>query len=248
MVGVAKRIDGLRGWVVADSINKSLAFVLAVQTECIVLGCTERRESMSQVVAVAASVPARFIPDDIGQAAAEFVRYETQSGNSFIPEPKWLPKWNPEKFYAYDDDLPKLTKDNPIDIGAGYEDPAPTINSDDVGECYFFGCKGEPGHYLYMQAGRVIRNADALFPFQWTILDAGLLPQGGDQTEGAAALVRFNGWTVVSFWDRSVDERRGCNSSFVVPGEWSFDQVIAISKIRFPWFWERVKFEVRLVY
>jgi hypothetical protein len=74
------------------------------------------------------------------------------------------------------------------------------------------------------------------------------LPVNVKQIEGESARVYLNGWTVVSFWDRSVDDRGGCNSSFIVPGDWTFNQVIEISKVRFPWVWERIKFEVKLVY
>jgi hypothetical protein len=116
-----------------------------------------------------------------------------------------------------------------------------------IGQCYFFGCHRQAGHYLWTEKGSMAdRIARDVLPFRYTILDAGLLPELSNQTEGEATIVHWPKWTVVSFWDRSVDKRGGCNSSFVIPAVLSFDEAIAVAKKRFPWVWSRFTFEVCL--
>ena len=116
-------------------------------------------------------------------------------------------------------------------------------------EMLFFGAVKQPGHFLWRpsgcRAGHAFENA---LPFSYGILDAGLIPKRAEQTEGHAGRSAVNGWTIVSFWDRSVDGRGMSNSAFVYPAEMSFDEMVRLSRIQIPWFWERVKFEVVLRY
>lgn len=114
------------------------------------------------------------------------------------------------------------------------------------GQCYYFGCHERPGHYLWTERCSLAdRIAKTVLPFRYTILDAGLLPEVGDQTEGLATIVHWPNWTVISFWDRSVDNRGGCNSAFLIPGRLTFAEAIKVSKQKFPWVWQRFSFEVR---
>ncbi len=114
------------------------------------------------------------------------------------------------------------------------------------GQCYYFGCHGGPGHYLWTEKGSMADMiAKTVLPFRYTILDAGFLPEVGNQNEGDGSLVQFANWTVVSFWDRSVDKRGGCNSAFVIPGRLTFTEAIDVAKAKFPWVWKRFNFEVR---
>jgi|GEM_PF-2929743 len=116
-----------------------------------------------------------------------------------------------------------------------------------IGPCFYFGCHREPGHYLWTETERHAGYAaERSFPFRYTILDGGLLPVGVQEIEGAASLIYIGGWTVITFWDRSVDKRGGCNSAFVIPSKLSFDDAIALSKVRFKWVWKRFKFDVKL--
>lgn len=118
-----------------------------------------------------------------------------------------------------------------------------------VGQCYYFGCHKQPGHYLWTESGSLAsRIADSVLPFRHTILDAGLLPKVGNQVEGHASLSHIGKWTIISFWDRSVDKRGACNSSFVIPKTLEFSDAIEVSKERFPWVWSRLTFDVVLAY
>jgi len=114
-------------------------------------------------------------------------------------------------------------------------------------ETYYFGCYGRLGHYLYERGGsNCERRLPNDFPVRPQQLDTGFLPKGGQQIEGIAHLYHVNGWTVVSFWDRTVDSRHGSNSSFVVRGVLDFDAVMAAAKEAFPEVCERFTFDVRL--
>lgn len=116
-----------------------------------------------------------------------------------------------------------------------------------IGQCLYFGCHREAGHFLWAENGhRASTDAEKKLPFRYGILDAGLLPPYQPQIEGQATIVHFPSWTIVSFWDRSVDKRGGCNSAFVIPAVVSFDDAITIAKQRFPWVWSRFTFEVCL--
>ncbi len=82
---------------------------------------------------------------------------------------------------------------------------------------FYFGCWDRPGHFLYDTSGRCSdRQTPADFPVEYRILDGGLLPPNQPQKQGRLSVWRTNGWAIISFWDRSVDSRGGCNSAFVV--------------------------------
>lgn len=129
-----------------------------------------------------------------------------------------------------------------LEINTMGETQQPIVN----GQCYYFGCHDRPGHYLWTERGNgADRIADSVLPFRYTILDGGLLPHDREQIEGDATIVHWPNWTVISFWDRSVDKRGGCSSAFAIPGRLTFDEAVEVAKAKFPWVWERFNFEVR---
>lgn len=110
---------------------------------------------------------------------------------------------------------------------------------------FYFGCwNGNTGHYLFDPHGRTQWNDPQRFPFRSTILDGGLLPPNEPQAEGVAALCHISGWTVISFWDRTVDKRGGCNSSFVMRGVHDFGSAVCRAKAKFPDIWNRFPFPI----
>ena len=115
-----------------------------------------------------------------------------------------------------------------------------------IGQCFYHGCKDRPGHYLFREDGVRAYNLPDLFPVLPAALDSGFLPPRLPQEEGLASLAHVAGWTVLAFWDRSVDSRQGCNSAFVIPGTHEFHDARRIAQERFPWVWKRFSFEVRL--
>lgn len=132
-------------------------------------------------------------------------------------------------------------------------------------ECYFFGCIERAGHDLWRRqgGGRVTDAHDVEEKIRRALgapLDAagvgglcwnspksqwgGSSSYDRDETEGRALLTRRNGWTVVAFWDRSVDRRGACNSAFIVRGEMTFEQATRVARHRWPDVWARFTFEV----
>lgn len=67
------------------------------------------------------------------------------------------------------------------------------------------------------------------------------------EMEGHALLHHIKGWTALSFWDRSVDTRGGCNSTYFAEGEFTFEQIVEMAKTRFAERWNKMKFDVVLV-
>lgn len=116
-----------------------------------------------------------------------------------------------------------------------------------MSEMIFFGCVKAVGHFLYTKEGYMMsREAVKKLPFEEAILDAGLL-KGVPMTEGLATISVIRGWTVVSFWDNSVDKRGKSNAAFIYPKSMTFEEMIEISREQLPWFWKRFKSPIQLV-
>ena len=124
----------------------------------------------------------------------------------------------------------------------------------------YFGPWAEAGHFLFQEGGRYFRGLlPTRFPWDpWSAnngIDGQLqtgcflrdgLWKSGKQEEGEALLHHKNGWTALSFWDRSVDKRGGCNSTYFAEGTFTFEQMIQMAKTRFSERWNKMKFEVWL--
>lgn len=110
---------------------------------------------------------------------------------------------------------------------------------------YYFGCLNEPGHYLY--SGNAKQRESDLpsdFPVSVNALDGGLLPPRLPQVEGRAELIHSGDWTIISFWNRSVDSRNGSSSTFIIPGSVNFFTAVEIAKKDYPCVWQKIRFGV----
>jgi hypothetical protein len=115
-----------------------------------------------------------------------------------------------------------------------------------MSDVLYFGCVREIGHYLFMasETGAFKPHGKRARDLAWTrICDGGLLGEG-DQVEGSAVWSYVGGYSIVSFWDRSVDKRGGSSSSFLVPGMHSLSEVLVAAGFAFPDIFERFKFEI----
>ena len=118
------------------------------------------------------------------------------------------------------------------------------------GRVYYFGCIGGSGHHLwdcihrrtYDACGFTARDLDTYF---CPGMSPGRSDCPSDQQEGAARLTHERGATVLSFWDRSVDNRRGSHSTFVIEGTHDFDAAKTLAQNAFPGVWARYRFEVK---
>ncbi len=99
---------------------------------------------------------------------------------------------------------------------------------------YYFGTDGSPGHYLFDQNMNRTRSFD-FKEIPWGVsIDTGLLDKTKQQVEGQAVLAHKDGWTALSFWNRTDDRRPGSNSAFIVEGVATFDEVMTIARTFFP--------------
>lgn len=114
-------------------------------------------------------------------------------------------------------------------------------------EAYYFGCDRQAGHYWHTRDRRTFYPDSKKFPewFEYRI-DSGFCPGAPPasdphrqftrpEREGEAALHHLDGWTILAFWDRSVDKRGKCNSAFAAKGQHSFAIMLAIAGAQFPW-------------
>lgn len=119
---------------------------------------------------------------------------------------------------------------------------------------FYFGPWGEPGHYMFNEHRMWVHKEEDNIPWNGQIdgrLQPGCRFEDGrwehydaDETEGRALLHHKNGWTALSFWDRSVDTRFASNSTYFAEGTFTFEQMVEMAKARFADRWNRMKFEV----
>ena len=117
-------------------------------------------------------------------------------------------------------------------------------------EPLYFGCWGELGHYLWTTKHRQVR-ADVMRSLPSFVgayggkLDGGFCPIDPKEPEGLCALAQIEGWTIVSFWDRSGDKRYKSNSNFLLPGTLGQQEALAAARAAFPALFARFPFDVR---
>lgn len=123
---------------------------------------------------------------------------------------------------------------------------------------YYFGPLERPGHFMHNEFGHsVLNEEEKSIPWQGFDIDGKLQPgcyleRGywecrGPQIEGEALIHYKSGWTAISFWDRTIDGRYGCNSTFIAEGIFNFEQMVEMAKTRFAQRWNKMKFQVKLV-
>lgn len=112
-------------------------------------------------------------------------------------------------------------------------------------DVYYFGTIGQAGHYLFKSVdGRALSARMSMYDTWMNQMDGKLAPRDIDEKQGPTARHEMHGHTVLSFWDRSVDHRRACNSIFFVPGIMSFAEAIEKAREAFPEVFKRLKFEL----
>lgn len=133
----------------------------------------------------------------------------------------------------------------------------------ETGKIFYYGCGRKPGHYFW-KPGMIQARGEETAPTPHTTqsfpqvvpwgysVDGKLTPPDERHADGRlyyapqgkAALHYKDGWTAISFWDRSVDTRPGSLSTFVMEGTYDYDQAIALARQNFPEVFERFQFEV----
>jgi len=116
----------------------------------------------------------------------------------------------------------------------------------DVNDAYYFGCGTDVGHFWWHSfgGGPKIWNRPAGCPWSYEV-DGGAQPDRG-RPEGLCALHRKDGWTLIGWWDCTVDRRPGSCSAFTLKGDHDFAEMVAALRELFPWVVARMRFELRL--
>lgn len=118
---------------------------------------------------------------------------------------------------------------------------------------YYFGCIRQPGHYLWTNNGeKFYGTLPDGFPESWAftrygdtryVREAAIAPNAyGEQ--GLAEIAHEEGWTRISFPDRSIDERPNCVSVFMEKGKKTFEEMMEIAHREFPQVTDRYNFLV----
>lgn len=124
---------------------------------------------------------------------------------------------------------------------------------------FYFGPWDQAGHHFHGENGYLHHSAFDCCPWQpfsgTSGIDCQLQPgcyidryghwkRTDKQIEGEALIHHKNGWTALSFWDRSVDKRGGCNSTYFAEGTFTFDEMVEMAKARFAYRWNKMSFKV----
>lgn len=110
---------------------------------------------------------------------------------------------------------------------------------------YYFGPLNDTGHYAYREDGSKVDSHTWVAMCPWGFqVDGGIQPKGS-QEEGVAAIVHKDGWTALTFWDRTIDTRPGSHSTYLAEGTFTFEQMVEMAKSKWARRWSIMKFEVR---
>lgn len=108
---------------------------------------------------------------------------------------------------------------------------------------YYFGCINDCGHYLWHPTkGKTHYKEINITPWGENI-DGGIF--GTSKLKNELGLIHTqtkDGWTVISFADRSVDSRLGSHSTFVVEGEFTVDELLTEARKQWPQIFSRQGF------
>jgi hypothetical protein len=99
----------------------------------------------------------------------------------------------------------------------------------------FYGCLGtQAGHFLLTAHGDSpsYYRLEQMGPNALKYIDGGFLPK--NPTHGTIYRSVIPGWTIIAMVDNSVDRRPGSNAEFLVPGEYSTEEMKAMARATFP--------------
>lgn len=112
-------------------------------------------------------------------------------------------------------------------------------------EPLYFGCLGDTGHFVSDREGnRVWKSPHSEFLRH---RDGNLAPKNTTE-QGKAIVYHEKEFTVVAFWDYSVDTRPGSNSMFLLPAHLSGEEALKLAKGFFPHIFRRFKFQVEILH
>lgn len=111
----------------------------------------------------------------------------------------------------------------------------------------YFGCVDRAGHYVWLPGGQ--RWAERGTPWKdfLTYTDGKWAPPESQREFVAHVHHLFTGQiTLLSYWDRTVDQRQQSSSTFLALGELTYDEMAALAEESFPDVWSRAAGQIRL--
>lgn len=126
--------------------------------------------------------------------------------------------------------------------------------ADRSGEVLYYGCElRESGHYAWRPnwqrwSAPTPFDSNLRLPGSATELDGGFTPPMSEEKNGKARLTHVDGWTVLSFWDNSMDKRPGSHATFAVDDTVDFETILQLAREAYPAVFGRMQFEVTLAY
>ncbi len=109
----------------------------------------------------------------------------------------------------------------------------------------YCGCHRGSGHYLWTEHEQRLLWRDTVDTQPWGASIDGTLYLRA-VANGVAKHTQFAGWTALSWPDNSIDGRPGSHSTFVAEGTFTAEEMLTMARSRFPWVFERFKYEVVL--
>lgn len=112
-----------------------------------------------------------------------------------------------------------------------------------ITETYYFGTYLSSGHYLWNTAFTKLWHSRNESPVPWGwALDGTLAPKR--EVEGEALLHYKDGWTALSFANRTDDSRSGSNATFFFNTILTFEQAVEAAKLHWPRVVNKFDFEI----
>lgn len=102
---------------------------------------------------------------------------------------------------------------------------------------FYFGCLDDIGHDLkaYPLGTRPDQTPWRNVTPWGAEMDGTFAPPGEHKDkQGAAALIHKDGWSMLSWWDRTVDSRRASNSAIIAKGAHTFEEMLELLRRSFP--------------
>lgn len=98
-------------------------------------------------------------------------------------------------------------------------------------EVYYFGCADHRAGHFWFQPGMIPWKAPLSMAAEK--IDGRCAPRNTSKA-GVCMLTYLEGWSILAWWDYSVDKRPGSNSALVAKGTYSFDQMMLLLNSEFP--------------
>lgn len=97
----------------------------------------------------------------------------------------------------------------------------------------FYGIWSDDGHFLHFPGGDAVGQRRRELPQELQYPDGTFCRP--IQAQGICRINFVEGWTILSFWDRSaIDKRPGCNSNFMAFGRHNFEAMKKLIEINYP--------------